>query len=857
MDFSGTAIDAVEAVVDRMDDPESRPAGSAEPHYTVSDQVTVSRDHGIYVYHLRDDQLGQGSSFGNARAWAETKGFGQLLSLFSIETGVKVTGGMSLAYLLPFPDPAACCGEIGDRDPRHNQFSKTIQSAVGQIHLHPAFQQREYVIGDGLHVLETFFLPRTGMTDSAAAVQTTFLTNNTPHPISVTIVASLAMRGETARDLAARYDSSDGVLVAWNGSKSERVRVFGASDHPDAYWATTDEEEAYSPKKPLPNLVDETGDLIGAVQYNFFLMPGKKRKLRLVLAFSPHGQEEALQIFRSVQSGSILKKTIEHYVSLLNCAVIELPDDLLTHGVQWAKTNLLRPLSRYKVGDAFTNDPGNSSNLVGRDTAWYVYGSDLVNPDASCALLRLFAHYQNQNGLVPEYIHGITGQSEDNGFNINDDTPLFVMAVAHHIKATGHWHCLEALYETCKKAAELILSCRDENSLIKCTADGLGPEGICGWRNVLQNEQISGVVTEVNSECYAALRELSDLAEMSGCREDQIRYSEEAESLRLAINTHLMNNRNGFYIRNIDLSGRRYSQASSDLVFPLICGVSDDKTTRRVVARLSDRDFMTEAGIRVLPSGNPHYDPSFESGCVGGVWPGVTWWYAMSAAKSEPKLLAESLKRAYLHYITDPKTYNTVPGQFSEWSDGQTLVNRGMRLSPWEAPRFIWAAIEGLAGIKLGINSVALEPELPPDWTWLRLHNVRYRDGQLSYFLTREQDGMHVYTANSFETQLIEHLYEEVIPDGLETVTTGIAASAFRKAGELLFCAGNNQESPTMGPILAHRAVNSRKHYDVSHLHSHEGSWESLGCIKGLNLMRLSVRIEARGFALFRLQEKR
>jgi hypothetical protein len=87
-----------------VDDPEGRPAGVAEPHYAVSSQVTVSRDHGLYVYHVADDQLGQGSSFGNARAWAETKGSGHMLNFFNIEAGTAVCGGMSLTYLIPFSD---------------------------------------------------------------------------------------------------------------------------------------------------------------------------------------------------------------------------------------------------------------------------------------------------------------------------------------------------------------------------------------------------------------------------------------------------------------------------------------------------------------------------------------------------------------------------------------------------------------------------------------------------------------------------------------------------------------------------------------------------------------------------------
>ncbi len=180
--MSGMILDWSEKLAERLDDPESRPAGVAEPHYSVSDKVTISRDHGIYVYHLPDDQLGQASSLGNSRVWAETKGTGGMLNLYSIEAGVRMVGGMSVTYLLPFSDLS-----VYDHHERaggdHRSLNRATPSSVGAVHLHPAYQQRELVVGDGLHALETFFLPRTdGLDDPAAALEVVSLWNRTPHP---------------------------------------------------------------------------------------------------------------------------------------------------------------------------------------------------------------------------------------------------------------------------------------------------------------------------------------------------------------------------------------------------------------------------------------------------------------------------------------------------------------------------------------------------------------------------------------------------------------------------------------------------------------------------------------------------
>lgn len=854
--MDGKILDWSEALVEKIDDPESRPAGVAEPHYTVSENVKISRDNGIYVYHLPDDQLGQGSSFGNSRIWAETKGNGDMLNLYSIEAGNRLIGGMSITYLLPFND-LSVYGQHELAKGENKTLNRAMPSAVGAIHLHPAYQQRELVVGDGLHILETFFVPRTdGMDDPAAALEVVSLWNRTMHPIEIIVVASLSFRGHTPADMHAEFDKSRNAILAWNESSQDMVRIFGSTDNPRHYWATNDKDAAYNPKHPLPDKTSDIGDLVGTLQFNVILYPGAHQKVRVIAAFSHDGKKKAMADYdRAKGKEDTLKRTITYYNSQLTRSIIEMPDDMLTHGIQWAKSCLIRPVCRYKIGIAATNDPGNSNHIVGRDTCWYVHGCDFIKPEWSCSMLSILCQFQRKDGLIPEYIDGNTGMIEDFAFNINDATPLYIMAVEHHIKCTAHWQCLEKLYESVKKAGELILSQMNEDGLVKCNATGLGPQAICSWRNVLHNQSISGIVTEVNSECFAALRALSNLAKMANKDDDAIRYKEEADALRTRINKLLVNPRNGLYVLNISPEGNVYTQATCDLVFPLICGVANENTADNVTVRLAESDFMTDAGIRVLPSDDPEYDPSFESGCMGGVWQGVTWWYAMATAGSDPEIMANSLSKAYSHYVLDPKVYNTVPGQFSEWSDGQTLVNRGMRLSPWDSPRFLWAAIEGLVGLKFRTNGIDLQPNIPLDWQWLRVHNVKYRDGNISLFLARHSSGIHVFSPNSFDGDFELHTYDEELEHSPEAITTGITSSAFRKGKEVLLCFGSNLNMPAMGPFLAHHSLSSEKQYRVRTLASHYREWQDLGKKKGSDLQRLAVRIGKQAYAIYHFEE--
>lgn len=68
-----------------------------------------------------------------------------------------------------------------------------------------------------------------------------------------------------------------------------------------------------------------------------------------------------------------------------------------------------------------------------------------------------------------------------------------------------------------------------------------------------------------------------------------------------------------------------------------------------------------------------------------------------------------------------------------------------MRLSPWEASRFRWAAIESVVGLTPERETVTLEPRLPPNWHWLRVHDLPYRGHRLCFFLARQADVLRVH----------------------------------------------------------------------------------------------------------------
>jgi hypothetical protein len=115
----------------------------------------------------------------------------------------------------------------------------------------------------------------------------------------------------------------------------------------------------------------------------------------------------------------------------------------------------------------------------------------------------------------------------------------------------------------------------------------------------------------------------------------------------------------------------------------------------------------------------------------------VSFWFAFAAARFSPEFMAHALAASFRHYSRDPHRNKTVPGQFSQWLHGETLVNQGMTLSPWFPPRYLWAAIEGAGGLNSSGGSPSVTPRLASDWKWLGVRNVPYRDRTLTWFVVR------------------------------------------------------------------------------------------------------------------------
>ncbi len=797
----------------------------------------------ISTYEIADDQMAAGSTLGAPKAVITIKATGAIEKFYSIEAGQMLIGTVMF----------------------HHWDERTgirLPAMPGQFIIHPEHQEHIFELSNGVTVEEQIFIlngkPKGKTVDPPAGYYKVVLTNNTDQEVRIGTYAAAQLRGDTEHDVITAYSKKHRAILAWNTSKPEVVRMFGCSVEPTSYETThnTGKSSATSFPGDLPNKThNDSGDPIGLLHLSHTLKPGAFAEFTMLLSFSIAGRRSAERTYQSCMTAKrALERTKSHYHEILNLAVVVTPDSVVNRGVLWAKANMLRTQVLAQTGWSFVNDPTRSNNSVGRDTAWFAFGADYITPDFARESLLWYATHLEKSGMVVEYYDIRNGKSADYGLNINDNTPLLILALWHHYNTTGDLGFLKQIYPQALKAAHYILSQRNKQGLVWCTATGTSDWGIVGWRNVIENYRLSGATTEVNSECYAALSTIGHMARVLKKHTQALQFKQHAQDLRTAINKHLLDPNTGLYYLNIDLDGNPRTDVTSDLVFPVMFGVADDETAAHIISRLSVPEFWSDAGIHTLPRNDINYGPTHGYGLLGGVWVGVTFWYAFAAAHFNPSFMAYALSTSYRHYSRDPLRNNTVPGQFSEWLHGETLANQGMMLSPWFPPRYLWAAIEGAGGLDLSGGSPSVNPKLAADWKWMGVRNLPLAGEHLTWFVVRAPE-VRMYANFRFDQSMAYEAYDTDISADVHVSGDAATAIALRKNHHLTIFVGNTADRTITTALRLSTILGGR--YATRVFNSLRGEWLDAPSTDAADLKRgIAIQLDGKGFCVLELRQE-
>jgi glycogen debranching enzyme len=510
--------------------------------------------------------------------------------------------------------------------------------------------------------------------------------------------------------------------------------------------------------------------------YQFTIECGRSFEIPFVISFSPYGVNEALESFsKCLTPGILLDQAIENYTEILSRSFIYTPEPVINRGLQWAKINTVRVQHRYNAGEGFTNDPPQDI-VVLRDLAWYILGSDYVTPEFSGNILNLAERYGiHLDGKITEYIHANekTPVRHDYNLNINDDTPLLVFALYHHAITCDDETEIQRSYPLMKRACDYLLS-QMKDGLVYCTAEGTNVWGICSWRNIIDGYTLSGAVTEINAECYFALTVTSKTATRLGLSEEANRYNRAAENLRQAINKKLISEKNGMYVLNVDTHGISHHDVTGDLIFPVLFDVPDNGVRKKILDVLAGEGMWTPYGSHTVSKLEKNYDPDSGYQLMGGVWHNLTAWLAYCLRDTRPEKSVEGMINIFrLSEIERPMDFqNVVPGEFPERMHGETFQSRGMAMSPWMPPTYLWLGVEGLLGVKPAMQSLEMNPCIPSDWKWIAVKNLPYKGRSITAFLFEDVLYATMDVESSFKTKI--GIQAEVLAEPGEIFSIGM-----------------------------------------------------------------------------------
>jgi hypothetical protein len=217
---------------------------------------------------------------------------------------------------------------------------------------------------------------------------------------------------------------------------------------------------------------------------------------------------------------------------------------------------------------------------------------------------------------------------------------------------------------------------------------------------------------------YRALLELAEMNETLGAvpRAEDLRRR--AEELRRATNAHLWNEDGGFYRLHVHVTPLTHPFPEEQMVavsnaLAVSVGLSDPAQTNSAFASLERARLSAGAGkpgLSIYPPYPPGFfaHPQMYSGEYqnGGLW---DWWGGIQIT-AEFESGHSTLARAHLNLVA--RDWASHPQEIYEWHDLATGEGWGARNYSSGAATVAEAIIQGLYGITIDRDGVAIQPRL-------------------------------------------------------------------------------------------------------------------------------------------------
>jgi len=306
-----------------------------------------------------------------------------------------------------------------------------------------------------------------------------------------------------------------------------------------------------------------------------------------------------------------------------------------------------------------------------------------------------------------------------------DSTPLFLLAVADYVRASGDTGFLTAHRDAIEKAWSFETDPAHDTDHDGIYDNSQGTGWVEGWPGGLPHQEI--YLALLDQQASGAMSEIENLLNSP---DKAAAAKQRADTIAKTIETEYYDAEKGCYAfsRNVDRNGAAV-QDRTRTVYPAMAWWDPAERSRQTVLQHPEdclKQFAADAlntdwGLRDVADNEKFYDGM--SYHQGSVWPLFTGWAAMAEYRAGEPLAGYQLlmENANLTRAQDL-------GAVTELLSGDFFVPFGRSTSHqlWSSAMVITPILRGMFGISIdaGKKTITVNPRLPAAWNEAEVHNL-------------------------------------------------------------------------------------------------------------------------------------
>lgn len=470
-------------------------------------------------------------------------------------------------------------------------------------------------------------------------------------------------------------------------------------------------------------------------------------------------------------SAQLHEESAAHYAKLIERSLqIETPEPAVNTALQWAAIALEQSwVCEDDLGCAYVAGYGPSRSARRPQYQWFFAGDGMISASAAVELGD-FAHARQELDFILKYQDAESGMMwheltlSAGRFDWKNKFPYmfvhvdlafqFLSAVQNYVEKSGdkafareHWPQIEAAYRYCRSTLD--------------AATGL-PRIPASKSGANEQDKLSDELS-LSAAWVEAARAYSALASYVNDQEASRQARMDAESASPQIVPRYWNAAANSFFSAHTQDGHpvtSHSLAELSLLEPSLPLPAQQR--RAVLDRLSGSDFQTDWGSRGMAPGEGYAPATYSK---GSVWPISTAEMANTLWSNQRPWSAEAVWRTlFAGTAIDslghlPEVYN---GAFFQTQE------EGVPEQTWSSAALLHATVDGLLGLHPKTSGaqdmLTFAPNLPAQWDFVRVRNVRLGGRNIALELRRDSQGLVLNAENSGEPFVLD--FRPLLPLG-------------------------------------------------------------------------------------------